>query len=104
MHEVIVIKEHKHKKKGGAKRRTHHRRPKHGDGFFDAIKGVASWAKANQPLGKINAALNATGLSNVIASNPIGSAILKGVQLGAAHGYGRKRKAPRKKRHHVVVI
>ena len=108
MPQVIVIKEKHHKKKGGAKKKkyhSHHRKHMmHGDGFFDTIGKIKSWAQENKPLGRISAAVNAAGLAPIISSNPIGSALLKGINIGAKAGYGRKRRAHRKVKTHVVRI
>ena len=106
MPQVIVIKEKHHKKKGGAKKKKHHKHHHHmrGDGFFDVLNGVKNWAERNKPLGRISAAVNAAGLAPIISSNPIGSAILKGIDIGAKAGYGRKRRAHRKVKTHVVRI
>ena len=108
MPQVIVIKEKHHKKKGGAKKKKHHPHHHHhmrGDGFFDVLNGVKNWAEKNKPLGRISAAVNAAGLAPIISSNPIGSAILKGIDIGAKAGYGRRKKrAHRKVKTHVVTI
>ena len=73
--------------------------PANGILFVDPIK---NWAERNKPLGRISAAVNAAGLAPIISSNPIGSAILKGIDIGAKAGYGRKRRAHRKVKTHVV--
>ena len=114
MPQVIVIKEKHHKKKGGAKKKKHHphhrKHMMHGDGFLDTIGKIKNWAQENKPLGRISAAVNAAGLAPIISSNPIGSALLKGIDIGAKAGYGSrarsnvKKRAHRKVKTHVVRI